>query len=447
MSIHHNNKAGFTGLMIIVTLLAIISGSCSTMQTVIDPKDLSYLYNPNKNAFNPRYNVTNESENQSYLAVKFFTSELSFSEANPQGLPMAQMLITVKLFNITNGRTLADTAYYNLNILKEEERLEYVYRVPLKVQEGTDYMAEVRILDRIRQRVVQAFVPFDTKSVNNKYNFLARGHFARNELFNPVIRKNEFVNLVYLKGVVDSLFISSYRHFTAIPDPPSMLLPEKTIDYDPDTVIALSYSDTLPLMFPNKGVYLCSTDRKIIDGYTFLNFGETYPQMTTPETMIDPLAYLASADEIYNMKSAERPKMALDEFWVGCGGNVERARELIRIYYTRVLYSNYYFTSYKEGWRTERGMIYIIYGPPDKVYKTNEGENWGYRKPVIRSSWGTRYSVKEDYLYFNFKKRDNIFSDNDFYISRSETLITLWDQAVASWRKGIVFRLDNPEDL
>jgi len=163
--------------------------------------------------------------------------------------------------------------------------------------------------------------------------------------------------------------------------------------------------------------------------------------------MIPPLAYLASAEEMYRMKAADRPKSALDDFWISCGGNIDKARELIRIYYTRVLYSNYYFTSYKEGWRTERGMIYIIYGPPDKVYKTNDGESWGYRKPSIKSSWGTRYRVKEDYLYFNFKKKDNIFSDNDFFISRSETLITLWDQAVASWRKGIVFRLDNPEDL
>ena len=86
-----------------------------------------------------------------------------------------------------------------------------------------------------------------------------------------------------------------------------------------------------------------------------------------------------------DLRSAVKPKAALDDFWIKCGGNVDKARELIRIYYTRVLYSNYYFTSYKEGWRSERGMIYIIYGPPDKVYKTSEGESWGYKKPMIKS--------------------------------------------------------------
>jgi GWxTD domain-containing protein len=145
------------------------------------------------------------------------------------------------------------------------------------------------------------------------------------------------------------------------------------------------------------------------------------------------------------MRFAIRQKMALDNFWIKIGGNVDKARELIRIYYMRVLYTNFYFSSYKEGWRSERGMIYIIYGPPDKVYKTPEGENWGYRKPVIKSSWGGRYSVSEDYLFFNFKKDDNRYSDNDYYLSRNETLVTYWDKAIASWRKGVVFRLDNPE--
>jgi GWxTD domain-containing protein len=169
--------------------------------------------------------------------------------------------------------------------------------------------------------------------------------------------------------------------------------------------------------------------------------------MNTPEAMIEPLAYLATEDELNEMRTARRPKVALDEFWIKCGGNVEKARELIRIYYTRVLYANYYFTSYKEGWRTERGMIYLIYGPPDKVYKNPEGESWGYRKPVIKSSWGTRYKVKDEYLYFTFKKKKSTFSDNDYFISRSETLVTYWEQAVASWKKGIVFRLDNPEEF
>jgi GWxTD domain-containing protein len=429
------------------TFLLFVFISCSTVQPALDSKDLSYLYNPSKNPLNVRYNVINPSDNQSVLSVKFFSTDLFFSEANPQGKPTAMMLVTVKLFNVSQGRVLEDTAYINLNILKEEGKTEYIYNIPLRTKTGSEYVAEVKTLDRIRALVTQTFVPFNTLSVKNKYNFSARGYFEKNELFNPVVRVNEFVNLHYLRGPVDSIFISFYKPFLLIPDPPSMLLPEKSIDYGPDTIVSIPYTDTLPMMFPKPGIYLCSIDSTGNEGYTFFNFGETFPNMTAPETMIEPLAYLATGDKLDSMRSAPRPKTALDDFWISCGGNVDKSRELIRIYYTRVVYANYYFTSYKEGWRTERGMIYLIYGPPDKVYKTTEGESWGYRKPVIKSSWGYRYRVKEEYLFFNFKKKESLFSDNDYYLSRSESLVTLWEQAVVSWKKGIVFRLDNPEEF
>ena len=421
--------------------------SCTSSRVVLDPKDLSYLYNPTKNVFSPQYNILNISDERSDLSVKFFADQMFFSEANPQGIPLSEMLITAKLYNISAGRMLADTAFYNITIPKDENREEYVYGVPLRVNPGLEYMAEVKIVDRLRNKVVQAFIPFNTLSYNNRYNFKVLGHFNRDPLFNPVVKENELLNLIYIKSPPDSIYISRYKQFTAIPDPPSMILPEKTIDYGPDTIIPLPYSDTLTMNFSQKGIYQITLDRDINEGFTILNLGDTYPELTSPETMIEPLAYLAGPAELDSMLNTLRPKVALDNFWINCGGNIERARELIRIYYTRVLYANEYFTSYKEGWRTERGMMYIIYGPPDKVYKSNDEESWGYRKPLIRSRWGTRFTVQDDYLFFKFRKKESAFSDNDFYLSRSESLITLWAQAVASWRRGIVFRLDNPEEI
>jgi GWxTD domain-containing protein len=434
-------------LLISGILVAAIFNSCTTTQQAVDYKDLSYLYNPTKSPINPRFNVINQTDELSELSIRFGSSDLFFSEANPEGVPTAMVLITVKLFNLSQGKALADTAVLNLSIVKETGKPEYIYKVPLTVVKGAEYVVEVKILDRLRLLVAQNFVQFNTQSYTNRYNFKIQEHFDKRELFSPILRLDEYVNLLYSRGHIDSIFISFYKPFKEVPDPPSMLLPEKIIDYDPQKVVALPYSDTLPMMFPNQGIYLCSVDRNIKDGFTLLNFGSSYPKLTSPEVMIEPLIYLASQDEMNDLRSAARPKAALDEFWIKCGGNVDKARELIRIYYTRAQYSNYYFTSYKEGWRTERGMIYIIYGPPDKVYKTSDGESWGYKKPVLRSRWGGRFTVSDSYLYFTFKKRADVFSDNDFYLSRSETLVTYWDKAVANWRKGIVFRLDNPKDI
>lgn len=445
MRIYNTNRT--ICFLFIVILFTAVFSSCKTVQETVDPKDLSYIYNPIKNPFNPQYNILNQTDTRSILSLKFFANDLFFSKANPTGVPTAQMLITVKLFNISQAKILADTAVYNLSIVKENGRTEYVYNIPLNVEKGMEYMSEIRILDRLRLKVVQSFVPFNTMSDFNKYNFIIQGHFEKNILFNPVLRINEYINLVYAKQPVDSIFISYYKPFREVPDPPSMLLPEKTLDYDPDRIVSIPYSDTLPMMLPKEGIYKCSIGREIKEGFTLLNFGESYPEMNTPAVMIESLAYLATSDEIAELRSSVKQKIALDNFWIKLGGNVDKARELIRIYYTRVLFSNFYFTSYKEGWLTERGMIYIIYGPPDKVYKTDEGEKWGYKKPVIKSNWGGRYTVSEEYLYFNFKKKNNTFSDNDFYLSRSETLVTYWDKAISNWRKGIVFRLDNPQDF
>jgi GWxTD domain-containing protein len=432
---------------VMVITFACLSNSCQSTRTVFDPKDLSYLYNPTKTSINPRYGILNQSDDGSILSVKFFNSDLYFNEANPRGVPMASMYISVHLYNLRNGKAPVDTALYNLDIVKDPTRDEYLYKIPLKVEKGFEYMAEVKIVDKIRQQMTHTFVPFNTLSENNRYNFSVRGNFLHNELLNPVIRKNEYLNLIYTKKPVDSIFISYFKPYEAVPYPPAMVLPERAISSKPDTTVGLPYSDSLPMMFPRKGIYLCTVGKNLSEGYSFMNFGTSFPGLTTPEEMIEPIAYLASDEEMATLRSSLRPKVALDDFWINCGGNIEKSRELIRIYYTRALYANYYFTSFREGWRTDRGMVYIIYGPPDKLYKSATDETWGYKKSEVKSSWGTRYQVKEGYLYFNFTKRSNKFSDNDYSLNRSETIVSFWDKAVNNWRKGIVFRLDNPSDI
>ena len=208
-------------LLLTVIFIAVLS-SCKTTPKAVDSKDLSYLYNPTKNPFNPLYNVYNQSDDSSILSVKFFPNDLYFSEANPQGVPTASLLFSVKLYNISQGKQLADTAVLDLSIVKVEGKSEYVYRVTLNVEKGMEYVAEIKILDKLRILVVQDFVSFNTLSYNNKYNFKAQGHFEKNELFNPVLRINEYINLVYSRGHIDSLFISYYKPFREVPDPPSM---------------------------------------------------------------------------------------------------------------------------------------------------------------------------------------------------------------------------------
>jgi GWxTD domain-containing protein len=49
-------------------------------------------------------------------------------------------------------------------------------------------------------------------------------------------------------------------------------------------------------------------------------------------------------------------------------------------YYRRIAYANEHYASGIQGWRTDRGRIYIMYGPPDENESHSEGGN--YMRPV-----------------------------------------------------------------
>lgn len=436
-----------TAVVTTVVMMTVLLWSCAVTQNVTDTKDMSYLYNPAKNVYTPYVTVYDEDATTSVIIISIRRSEFNFSEANPEGVPMASLLISVRLHDNTSGGALADTATYKYDLKREEIGGDYTFRVPMATLDGNSYTAEIKIIDLIRQRTLQTFIDFERTGKYSKLNYKIRDHFSKRDLNNFVVRRDQYVNILCPSLQLDTLWVFYYKAVNIIPPSPSTILPEVTLAPEPEAIVPLIYSDTLPLMFPAEGIYLISPDSLIREGLVLYNFGSDHPSMTSPETMIPPLAYLATPQEMDEMLTAEKPKLALDKFWLDRTGSIERSKELIRIYYNRTLFSNYYFSSYKAGWLTDRGMIYIMYGPPDKVYKNSGGESWGYRRPPVKSRWGSRYTIEDQYLWFNFRKQKNIFSDNDFGLNRAATPISYWDIAVARWREGKIFRLDNPEEL
>ncbi len=439
-------KNKYAAVVAIMTV-AVIMTSCATTQNMTDTKDMSYIYNPTRSIYTPLITIFNEDAETSVLSIGIRRGELYFNEANAEGVPMASMLVSVKLYDNTLGGVLADTSSFKYDIKREEVSGEYVFRTPLATHDGNSYSAEIKIIDLIRQRTQQMFVDFERTGRYSGLNYKIRNHFNNSELYSHVVKVDQYINVLAPSLQPDTLWLFYYKAVTAIPPAPSTILPEVTVSPEPEAIVPLAYSDTLPIMFPNPGIYLFSVDSLIREGLVLFNFGPDHPTMSRPETMIPPLAYIATPGEMDEMMTADKPKLALDNFWLARTGSIDRSKELIRIYYNRTLFSNYYFTSYKAGWLTDRGMIYILYGPPDKVYKNAEGESWGYKKPPVKSRWGSRYTFEDQYLWFNFRKQKSVFSDNDFVLNRAATPVSYWDIAVARWREGKVFRLDNPQEL
>lgn len=154
-----------------------------------------------------------------------------------------------------------------------------------------------------------------------------------------------------------------------------------------------------------------------------------YPDLTTARDLIEPLIYLTTAKEREALYQAEVPKLALDRFWLDVANqNKDRARQLIKLYYSRVKLANQFFSSHKAGWMTDRGMIYVIFGKPDVVNRRQQSEEWIYRMPQE----GGR-DIK-----FNFIKKPNTFTQNHYEVDRRLEYEFLWYSTVEKWRKGII---------
>jgi GWxTD domain-containing protein len=147
--------------------------------------------------------------------------------------------------------------------------------------------------------------------------------------------------------------------------------------------------------------------------------------------MIEPLVYLTSGGEYDELKNAANKKLAVDNFWLDKAGDPDNARELIRIYYNRVYFANYYFTSFKPGWKTDRGMIFIMYGPPQSVTVTPEQEKWIYYKNNFTTT-----------VTFTFNYSRSPYTTDNYILQRAENYDAYWRTAVDSWRQGKVFLIE-----
>jgi GWxTD domain-containing protein len=66
-------------------------------------------------------------------------------------------------------------------------------------------------------------------------------------------------------------------------------------------------------------------------------------------------------------------------------------------YYRRIAYANEHYTSGIQGWRTDRGRIYIMYGPPDEIDSHPSGGS--YVRPMTEGGGETSTFPFEDWRY------------------------------------------------
>jgi GWxTD domain-containing protein len=174
-----------------------------------------------------------------------------------------------------------------------------------------------------------------------------------------------------------------------------------------------------------QGLYFFQVDTTSVNGIAVRSADAYYPAITKVEEIIEPLLYISTREEMEDLRSSTDKKKAFEAYWMQMAGSAGKASEMIRKYYEKVEEANYYFTTFKEGWKTDMGMIYIVYGKPDEVYNNEETVEWVYNRnltmPIIR---------------FSFIKIKNIFSDNHYTLFRKSNYDRHWFMSVKQWRDG-----------
>ncbi len=85
---------------------------------------------------------------------------------------------------------------------------------------------------------------------------------------------------------------------------------------------------------------------------------------------IEQLKYVAEKSDVKELKNSPKSErlQKFEEFWEEHDPTEgTAANELRDEYYRRVQFANQSFSTFRDGWKTDRGMIYIIFGPPNDI--------------------------------------------------------------------------------
>ena len=295
---------------------------------------------------------------------------------------------------------------------------------------GEKAKLKITITDENRSRFIERSLPFDKSNLSNRQNFLVTTPGKEVPLFTDRVKPYAEYNL-HLNAEIDTdLNVRYYNRSFPLPPPPFALYEPRPFDYEPDSMTTLRTRDVnvVKIKTGASGFYHLNTDATSKDGLTLFVSDLEFPDIKTVDDLMGPLRYLVGGKEYDNIVEAPDRKQVLENMWISWAGSKDRARKSISAYYKRVERSNKFFSSHVEGWKSDRGIIYIVYGKPNKVYRTDEVETCIYGEENNPLS-----------ITFYFLKVINPFTDNDYRLSREEIYKPSWYRSVNAWRDGRIY--------
>ena len=423
-----NRNIVFVPVCLLVMLFA---NACNLLSpTTSNSGQPLVLYDPGARGLHPDFKIFHNDVNQSTLYFRIFATELLFNQANAETRDQSRLTLMYKLFSSFSEQIIDHDDDKEFIINKSEVADYYTGTVKIPTEEGKTYLLEIILTDQIRQISVRSFVLVDRFNPNTQQNYLVLTYPGNNIGFEKFYYSQESFRVMASQSADKQMRIAYYKPVDNIPAPPFVADTPPEAPREPDSVWTIEHNDQKLYRLEGKGVYVFYPDRQSMNGMYLSNLGENFPQVNTAKDMLAPLQYLATRDEFEELRNDSDVKKSIDEFWLERGGSFATAKELIRVYYNRVVFANLYFSTDRDGWKTDRGMIYLLMGYPDEVIKSETAEEWQYSS----RNTSRKYS-------FEFELSPHSLKAYEFVLRRTEIHRPVWNRALQSWREGRIFSL------
>lgn len=162
-----------------------------------------------------------------------------------------------------------------------------------------------------------------------------------------------------------------------------------------------------------------------------------YPSLKSPIELARPLYYLMSKKEyekLLSLESDQALKNEIDRFWLKNIGDKKKTNQVIELYYSRVETANKLYSNFKEGWKTDRGMIYILFGPALYKNKSLNSLQWFYSY--------NRYNPRKNFSFERPKSVNQFYPFNNYLLQRDFFLNNVEYKQKRLWLTGLI--LTNP---
>ncbi len=412
------NQTNFFRLLFFCALA--FFSSCSAPKKVRENK-----FGSNEFYFHPLVNLIHTSNDTSNVMLEFDADQLLYSRKSTHENFTAQLAVDLV---IKKQGASADTLHYTFTPPQMQESGLWRQEIPVPISFG-NFEVNVTLKDMNRRAQHEKKFIFLKNELPSTYDIRITANTAETPIYDQYLVTGDTIHLDFPRFKNAEYPPVEVFALTEIPNLPppafsnnSPVIPDSTSF----SLTNLNFDGSRYHFLAENKSYLFRT---VNSSQLYLYSNGEFPTTTALKDLIAPLRYITSKSEFEYIYNVRDPYASFCNFWKDCGGSEEKAKELISIFFRRVNTCNTYFSTTVPGWRTDRGMIYIIYGKPTRVENIGYSERWIYGDETIPGSFSFLFRYKKDNL-----------SDNVLILQRDGLYRNSWEIAVNTWRQGRVFR-------